>query len=83
MKLLYLITTLIRNLLKFTELIYHKQRLRNIGFSEHVKFVQICPVFARPVTYVCAPEAQGPQVRGLSVNISDRPQVPMLQISCN
>ena len=36
MKLLQLITILIRNQIKFAERVYHKQELRNVGFSEHV-----------------------------------------------
>ena len=35
----------------FTEHEYHKHRPRNVLFSEHVYFVQICPVFAGPVTF--------------------------------
>ena len=37
---------------KFTEHEYHKHRPRKVLFSEHVCFVQICPVFAGPVTYI-------------------------------
>ena len=36
MKLLQLITILISNQIKFIEIAYHKQRLKNAGFSEHV-----------------------------------------------
>ena len=37
---------------KFTEHEYHKHRPIKVLFSEYVYFVQICPVFAGPVTYV-------------------------------
>ena len=37
--------------MQFTEHLYHKQRPRYGQFSEDVYFVQICAVFAGPVTY--------------------------------
>ena len=49
---LCLIYKSIRKQRKFTEHEYHKHRPRKVLFSEHVYFVQICPVFAGPVTYV-------------------------------
>ena len=49
-KSLCLIHKSIRKQSKFTEHEYHKHRPRNVLFSEHVYFVQICPVFAGPVT---------------------------------
>ena len=39
---------------KFIQCVYHKQWLRKVPFSKHVYFVQICPVFAGPVTYYYA-----------------------------
>ena len=38
---------------------------------------------ARVVCLICIPEAQGPQARGLRVDISGRPRVPVLQLLCN
>ena len=37
----------------FTEHEYRKPRPKKVLFSEHMYFVQICPVFAGPVTCVC------------------------------
>ena len=54
MKSLCLIQKSIRKQRKCTEHEYHKHRPRKVLFSEHVYFVQICPVFAGPVTYVMA-----------------------------
>ena len=50
MKLLGLILKFMKNHIKLAELVYHTQRPRNEPFSEHVLFVQICLVFAGPVT---------------------------------
>ena len=47
---LCLIHKSIRKQRKLTEHEYHKHRPRKVLFSEHVYFVQICPVFAGPVT---------------------------------
>ena len=51
MKSLCLIHRSIGKQRKLTEHEYHKHRPRKVLFSEHVYFVQICPVFAGPVTY--------------------------------
>ena len=51
MKSLCCIHKLISKHRKFTEHEYLKHRPREVLFSEHVYFVQICPVFAGPVTY--------------------------------
>ena len=51
MKLSALIQKLTRNYIKLTEVVYHTEGPRNVHFSEHVYFVQICPVFAGPVTF--------------------------------
>ena len=40
----------IRKQRQFTQHEYHKHRPRKVLFSEYVCFVQICPVFAGPVT---------------------------------
>ena len=37
--------------MKFAEWVKHKQLPRRVPFSEHVLFVQICPVFTGPVAY--------------------------------
>ena len=50
-KALCLVHKSIRKQRKFTEHEYHKHRPRKVSFSEHVYFVQICPVFAGPVTF--------------------------------
>ena len=52
MKSLCLIHRSIGNQRKLTEHEYDKHRPRTVLFSEHVYFVQICPVFAGPVTYI-------------------------------
>ena len=52
MKFFCLIQKSIRKERKLTEHEYHKYRPRKVPFSEHVYFVQICPVFAGPVTYI-------------------------------
>ena len=54
LKLLCYIDKSIRKQIKFTECLYHKQWPRYVWFSEHVYFVQICPVFAGPVTICLA-----------------------------
>ena len=36
---------------------------------------------ARVVCLICTPEARGPQARGLRVDISGRPRVPVLQLA--
>ena len=51
MKSLCLIHKSIIKQTKFTEHEYHKYRPRKVLFSEHVYSVQMCPVFAGPVTY--------------------------------
>ena len=40
----------IRKQRKFTEHEYRKHKSRKVLLSEHLYFVQICPVFAGPVT---------------------------------
>ena len=45
-----LILKFMQNHIKLAELVCHTQRQRNVPFSEHVLFVQICPVFAGLVT---------------------------------
>ena len=52
MKSLCLIAKLIRKQTKFTEHEYHKHRPIKVPFSKVVQFVQICLVFAGPVTYM-------------------------------
>ena len=61
MKSLCLIQKWITKQRKLTEHEYHKHWPRNVLFSEYVYFVQICPVFAGPVTnndyrwyYICS-----------------------------
>ena len=54
MKFLCLIQKSISKERKFTEYDYHEHRPRKVLLSEHVYFVQICPVFAGPVTYVAS-----------------------------
>ena len=50
MKLSGLILKFMKNGIKLSELVYHTQRPSNEPFSEHVLFVQMCPVFTGLVT---------------------------------
>ena len=52
MKLSGFILKFMRNCIKLSELVYHTQKPSNKPFSEHVLFVQICLVFAGPITYM-------------------------------
>ena len=52
MKSICLIHKSIRKQTQFTEHEYPKHSSRKVPFSEHVQFVQICPVFAGPDTYL-------------------------------
>ena len=59
---------------KFTEHEYHKHRPRKVLFSEHVYFVQICPVFAGPVTY---------NIMQHIANYINRQRLPLINIEKN
>ena len=52
MKSLCLIHKSISKERKFTEHDYHAHRPRKVLFSEHMYFVQICPVITGPVTFI-------------------------------
>ena len=49
-----------------------------------IEFIHVTVVTqARVVCLICTPEARGPQARGLRVDITGRPRVPVLQLLCN
>ena len=68
-----------------------KQMLNTLNISDFISKCTnyiyntyfIVVTWARVVCLICLPKAQGPQARGLKVDISGRSQVPMLQLLCN